>query len=1308
MKDFRRLNNLYELKQSLQKLKSENSNLLDIYDQTNNSYFADLLNSPLMQDMYQSPKILEAISNAKMAFNIGSNPLLFQSLFSNLFFYSRITDEHDKAIKILVKKFGLTANDQVYENQTIAERFILQSDNTRLAKTLKNLVESNLLPDGMHTQYGLPLLPLNIANVLAKKITDTHQLQEVIILLKHKYDLNELACSILKHWSVPTDLALKEFTYERIKIDFNIPSQDQVSGTALQILADKYIPYEELGRTLYALSENTIDWNQNSNGGMDYMHNFMSAYIQNGAKFVDTFIVFRGKATISDMLKAYEGQEIDFDTTSQELEAAAAIIHQTGLEVPMAEQESNTNLLAELFNYINDREQLKEVTKLLSPYENINWNQQLKGVNGDNILSKIAAFEGIYNNVEQLLRSAKDEYALTFKINNATLLAQIVDQINYNQEPNEIINIIEDLGFEVNKGLMSFVFADRKNISLPVALDFFPDAQFAEILIQDLPLITRTITKDNNFFDMQASFYKLVDQGFNQWADDFGNGQQFLGNIIQNCSDLLQVEQVLSILSKVKDIPWDFSHRDAANQDVFDIMFMKPGYPDNMTNIIKTLAEFENIDCTEASIKFLDSPIMHPTTQLIDFVALLPEEKIDLLKVVNGKTLIANLLSRAKSNEELQTLMLNFKDKFHVDINSEIGLTQDHIISFIPSHLLQIDNLLPILNNLEINIDWLSTNQQGIPLFVKVLQNSQQNIQVNLNYFMANIDQAEWTQPLDNEKNNLPLWIIKSGEQNWDTVINLLKEVDEQNNPLFNINYKNDLGIRLIDQAELLHSKKVYNAHVIIKELRDLGSVEPQKSISFAIADRLDLSNGRLDAYQPNKDNVSKIMNLLFQKFPLSEEQVTQEINDYKSQDFEGWNNYKWNNMNTPLTIPRVIDELSKMTDVHDRLPQNWSFKKVLGHIIHVVRTSNDEGLSYSLTHCLSELYMCNLGKLINLISVAQDQILEEEQVNYSGQNFEDFHPILEASLHQVKLTFQDQSPLAITEWFYDIYGNNVPEKWGMQTIRIQGILNKVFAETGVKKEESYHFNNGLKAQIIAPLIEKIKPGSVVDDQEQVNSWQNILQQGISIRVCKFFEQIENAAIDELDSLFEDVLFSAETVYGDFSSIGNEEISNYYNKMITQDQEKALKFLELLKTNCTLNQDVIRFIDQEHGTNLMSQLIKEPIQASQIIEQYLDKYTTVDLRACSTEQIKQLLDNNINNEALIHQLITDENIKINWVEIIDQNKHTLLSHISHIAEGKYASDAINLYNSHLEEWQDKVHHNVVEIGQVDDQFGDLI
>ena len=64
-------------------------------------------------------------------------------------------------------------------------------------------------------------------------------------------------------------------------------------------------------------------------------------------------------------------------------------------------------------------------------------------------------------------------------------------------------------------------------------------------------------------------------------------------------------------------------------------------------------------------------------------------------------------------------------------------------------------------------------------------------------------------------------------------------------------------------------------------------------------------------------------------------------------------------------------------------------------------------------------------------------------------------------------------------------------------------------------------------------------------------------------------------------NLFNDVTYKAEKLYGDFTIIGSRLVNNHYQHMLTYDQAKAIKFLSLLKDNCTINQEVINFIDKE-------------------------------------------------------------------------------------------------------------------------------
>ena len=58
-----------------------------------------------------------------------------------------------------------------------------------------------------------------------------------------------------------------------------------------------------------------------------------------------------------------------------------------------------------------------------------------------------------------------------------------------------------------------------------------------------------------------------------------------------------------------------------------------------------------------------------------------------------------------------------------------------------------------------------------------------------------------------------------------------------------------------------------------IKALRSAGSVEPKKPVSSMI--KLDLSNGRLDSYEPNQISASEILAILQKKFSLTEGEIT-------------------------------------------------------------------------------------------------------------------------------------------------------------------------------------------------------------------------------------------------------------------------------------------------------------------------------------------------------------------------------------------------------------------------------------------------
>lgn len=51
-------------------------------------------------------------------------------------------------------------------------------------------------------------------------------------------------------------------------------------------------------------------------------------------------------------------------------------------------------------------------------------------------------------------------------------------------------------------------------------------------------------------------------------------------------------------------------------------------------------------------------------------------------------------------------------------------------------------------------------------------------------------------------------------------------------------------------------------------------------------ANKLDLSDGRLDNYLPSRVNAPKILDKMYNKFPLTDAEIDKKISDFKTNDF--------------------------------------------------------------------------------------------------------------------------------------------------------------------------------------------------------------------------------------------------------------------------------------------------------------------------------------------------------------------------------------------------------------------------------------
>ena len=160
--------------------------------------------------------------------------------------------------------------------------------------------------------------------------------------------------------------------------------------------------------------------------------------------------------------------------------------------------------------------------------------------------------------------------------------------------------------------------------------------------------------------------------------------------------------------------------------------------------------------------------------------------------------------------------------------------------------------------------------------------------------------------------------------------------------------------------------------------LRNHGSVEPKEPIgdpSF----KLILDNG--SSYAPdgipgNKAKAEKILQLMFGKYALTDQEINDEIIEFKKNPELLTIKAEWGGVIN--NVLQVIDELSTMNDEHDRLSISWDFKKVLGILIHITKNDDD---APNLIYTLSQIKMCSLSKLINLLAVGQDKIISSIDV---------------------------------------------------------------------------------------------------------------------------------------------------------------------------------------------------------------------------------------------------------------------------------------------------------------------------------------
>ncbi|MFK8040036.1 MAG: hypothetical protein AB8B67_01665 [Rickettsiaceae bacterium] len=1364
--NFYEIFDIEDLTQTLSKLHDERITLSDRNPETANTYFQDLMSSYFaINPNTNLTEILDCIVKSQMQFNISNDQL--QNLFHHFSIPERIKKIED-LVKILSDSFGLNTDSQIHPGQKIAQTLIQQSSYLRLEKTLKFLHEQRLL----HKQFpnqdnALPSLNSSIIWNISTNISGISQLKKIISIFKEEYALEGLAHQMLHNQKLQDSDILKAFSSKGVRLNLSKPIQFNQKLT--EVIVRKNFCGPELVKLVKAVGKHDINWQEPINEArvpnrsfIEYLFDksytrqvtifeLLNALIknrvdlmsadQNGItifslitnrldyenkdnkyfvkKFTTAGITLQDilssevarKMPMHEILSVYKDVlvKVDFNSPCKEL-----VNIYTGLnnlrEVPATEFFLPT-LLQRIFCNINGKRSLDKTLKLLAFNENIDWSQNL---NNRSILDKISQYYCQYN-IVKILSIAK-EYGLLFNLDSSVLIQSVFMTKADSQNIQELIKAIEKLGFKINLPLMTIVFANNNGISLSEAANvIMPEGQLSEstslnIKQEDLPIVQKVITRPIvTELEISQTMHLLEEMKFVQWNDLLKNRNPFFLEVLNNFLNLAHVSVFLKSAAP---------HCDFSLTGVFDNSFGDMIRTKIMSNgigvgqIAQQLIPF-NIDWNKEVPKFYMHRLNMSLTQ---FLKMLGPERIDLLKEVNCTTLVEHLIRIVDiySNfDNLKELVCICKEIFNFDLTTaKIGSSEEHFTIFLNLAYQKLEELESRIAP----INWGQRNIYGTTVAIKLIEGliGLPSMVENFKYIKKHID-------LRYKKNDLGLDLVwtffyptlSNYYNRTDYILEQIVEVldhckNQQGLPLINVNSKYN-EIRPIDLLQKMF--KIWPNHTtIIHALRALGSVESVTPILLdenEAVGKIDLSNDRLDCYEPNKKNAPLILEVMHKKYQLTRDQIDEAIFDFKTRDFGSWRNANMI-IYQSLTIEQVITHIESRGNVNDR-SISWNWKRVIGTIIHIVTTSHDDFLLSSLINCLSELSMCQLGQLLNILYIVQDKILEDEQqLDYTQIDFDEFMYIWNDIMKNINYNFRSDSSKILSKWYFETYGDAIPpESWSSETLAIRGMLNLFFAEWLKSQNKlpinSYHFTVGLNEWGLNHLLPKIFPDNTLTQCHLFDQCKGMLIDGIKTRTFEFFHKAVNSSVSEMEVLFENIAYNPLYFYGMFQfSIDNpSSVQSYCARCKKDSQEKYIKFLELLVTSgCQIGKQSMEFASNA--------LVDDLIEAPQENLAYIA--TIMNFSCVSVSKIASLVSN-YNSEALIAGLTKNPTFKSSrWIETIDDNKHTLLSLIAHIDNMTYQKYATTLHATHAQVWNPWIHHQfaIGQVDQVDSKFGDLI
>jgi len=409
-------------------------------------------------------------------------------------------------------------------------------------------------------------------------------------------------------------------------------------------------------------------------------------------------------------------------------------------------------------------------------------------------------------------------------------------------------------------------------------------------------------------------------------------------------------------------------------------------------------------------------------------------------------------------------------------------------------------------------------------------------------------------------------------------IVNLLIET-----PNINVNALNPEGLRAID---IIAERGRLEPSDIITLLRNNGSVEPKKPISWALEKIVIKDNVPPDILE-NRENTKKMLPEMYEKFPLTEQQIDQAIVDFKGKvgvpTIHATSvNEKW----TPgqsLSLSEVIDAVVALRP-ESRMPQDFDFKKFIGTVLYIA--DQNENMWYHLVYTLQNIRMCAFSKVIHILSTIQDVVIQDVFVIYEHKSIAEFIPYYNEVLRTMEYRFGFDTPKAVAHVIDALNRRVVPEDMNGLTQKTFGVFNEVFSNMYGREDEAlldtYHFK-GLHEKII-PFLSN----AVIDqNQQDLKEWYQVFNQAILDSANVVFNKLTGQDVT-IEGMTEMLKFYSNSILGqNLDKVPFALIVDRYNDILTNKGiDFAKAFAELLDKEFLFGDDanVKKLLD--HANNL--------------------------------------------------------------------------------------------------------------------------